>query len=1124
MNRSSWIAAVSLVLLVSAQAQENLLEDPSFEQPKDKDQFGLVFAKWGGWKYEGDCEFAVGRVAHSGRSSCLLLGRSEPKIRVVQLRDLEPGRYRMTAYIRGLDIGVGVWNQTTEFMFDGKYIPLGKNGTFGWTRLTYVGETKEKKQAGPSFGLMAPGYFWIDDVTLEKVGSDVPLTEKPVLGAEETAIVPPGELGADGVRCPECGYRNQFAWKNCYACGTALEANRTGPSVPSLRTITSFEEKNPFDGGTVVQEHATDGTNALRIDKSYAIMDGPQDWTGYDYLKADLYTAGKEPLQLYVEIRDTATKDYWTRVNYNTVVPPGQSTLVLPVKQLYVGEKSRPGRRLLLNAVSRFVLSIGENPVAPLFVDNLRLERDDSAEKVRFDGLYAFDFGTGNSPVMEGFIPVTPATSYSKGRGYGLKDAKVWRAFDVLQPDPLYQDFICIESGGLAVDLPNGKYRVFLNLDNPSGFWGEYQFYRRRAVLAQGKEVAVDVMDFDTFKNRYFQFWNVEDLPGDNTFDKYQRGRYQEKTFDVDVTNGQLNLQFSGENWACSVSAVVIFPVAKAVEGERFLQWVQDKRRFYFDNYFKRILHSPTGEPLQAGSEDQHRGYVLFQRDPMKEVFYNDTPLRQEIGKPLMLEAFAGQYEAATLGLVPLNDLGAVRLASSRLTGPAGTIPAEAVDIGYVSYRISRVSMEGSVYTISPRLIMPTNTVAAPQGVTRQFWITVKTPRDAKPGTYKGELTITPQSGGVASVPFEIRVRKGTLDPMDVPVGPWGHSIGVPWYEDDPAAAAFSQQLTLASLRKMREYGFTTFSGIPTVRYQGFKDGQPVLDFTSADASMKLAKDLGFLAVCSYGNGVTGLNAYYEDTDQMKAAGFNDYTTFIKAIYSAIQQHADQQGWIPVYWNLADEPLGDDVPRAAENAEAYRKAFPKGPPFFTGASSFTGKDRNAPHFRLSRAFHVADWNLHDEDGVNLLHESGGDWAFYNGGNRWTFGYYLYKAAKQFDLKFRISWHWNAAAGDPYYALDCREDDYAWCNATPDGRLVPSVHFEQLRAGIDDYRYLLTLARLAKEKSGTPAATAAQELIARRLLAFKLGEREHEPLFPPEDWQAFRHKLADAIETLRPKES
>ena len=1120
MQQFLWILAVSVVFLVSAQAQENLLEDPSFEQPKDKDQFGLVFAKWGGWKYEGDCDFAVGRVAHSGRSSCLLVGRSAPKIRVVQLRDLEPGRYQITAYLRGLDIGVGVWNQTTEFMFDGKYIPLGKNGSFGWTKLTYVGEIKEKKQAGPSFGLMAPGYFWIDDVTLRKVGTEVPLTDKPELGAEEAAIAPPGDLGAHVVRCRECGYRNQLTWKTCYACGTALEPEKTDSSVPALKAITSFEEKNPFEGGTVVPEHATDGTRALRIDKSYAIMDGPQDWSGYDYLKADLYTAAKEPLQLYIEIHDAATKDYWTRVNYDTVVPPGQSTLVLPVKQLYVGEKSRPGRRLLLSAVNRLVLSIGDKPLAPLFVDNLRLERDDSAEKIQFDGLYAFDFGTGTSPVMEGFTPITPATSYSQGRGYGLKDAKVWRAFDVLQPDPLYQDFICLESGGLAVDVPNGKYRVFLNLDNPSGFWGEFQYYRRRAVLAQGKEVAADVMDFGQLKHKYFRFWDVEDLPGDNTFDKYQRRRYQEKTFDVEVTNGELSLEFSGENWACSVSAVVIYPVAKSAQGQRFLKWVEDKRKFYFDNYFKRILHPPTGDPLQPGSEDLRRGYVLFQRDPMREVYYNDMPQRQEIGKPLRLEAFAGQYETATLGVVPLKDLGTARLEASPLTGPAGKIPDDAVDIGFVSYRLSRVSMEGSVYTISPRLIMPTNTVSAPQGVTRQFWITLKTPPDAKPGTYTGALTLTSESGGAATVPLEVRVRKGLLDPIDIPAGPWGHSIGVPWYEDDPAAAEFSQRLTLASLRKLREYGFTACSGIPTVRYQGFKDGQPMLDFATADTQMRLAKDLGFLAVCSYGSGVTGLNAYYQDTDPMKAAGFSDYSAFIKAIYSAIQRHAVQEAWIPVFWNLADEPLGDDLKRACQNAEAYRKAFPKGPPFFTGASSFTGKDRSDPHFQLSKAFHVADWNLHDEDGVNLLHESGVDWAFYNGGNRWTYGYYLYKAAKQFDMKFRLSWHWNAAAGDPYYALDCREDDYAWCNATPDGRLVPSIHFEQLRAGIDDYRYMLTLARLANEQHGTPLAAAGEALIASRLSAFKLGEREHEPLFPPEDWQAFRHKLADAIEALR----
>ena len=52
-------------------------------------------------------------------------------------------------------------------------------------------------------------------------------------------------------------------------------------------------------------------------------MDAAQNWTGYDYVKADVYTDAKKPLELYFKVRDAATRDYWTRVNYTTVVPPG---------------------------------------------------------------------------------------------------------------------------------------------------------------------------------------------------------------------------------------------------------------------------------------------------------------------------------------------------------------------------------------------------------------------------------------------------------------------------------------------------------------------------------------------------------------------------------------------------------------------------------------------------------------------------------------------------------------------------------------------------------------------------------------------------------------------------------
>jgi hypothetical protein len=1119
-RRAVTLAAAVLLGATAASAAENLIEDPSFELPKDRDPFGLVFARWGGWKYEGDCSFEVGRVAHSGKLSCLLVGASAPKIRVTAPdRELPPGRYRVTAFLRGVEIGAGTWNQTTELMFDGKYIPLGRNGTFGWSKLTYVGEVKEKKKvSGPSFGLMAPGWLWIDDVTLEKVPDDTPLTDKPLLGPEEAPIAPPGELGVDPVRCPGCGYRNRLAWKACYACGTPLEEKRAAVAGPPVKPIASFEEKSPFSGGTVVGQHATDGTKALRIDRSYAVMDGDQDWTGYDYLKADLHTDAPDPLRLYVEIRDKASKDYWTRVNYVTVVPPGSSTLIVPVQQLYVGEKSRPGRRLLLADITRLVFSIDDKPPAPLFVDHVRLERDDSMEKARFDGLYAFDFGTGSSPVMEGFTPVTPATLYSKGRGYGLKDAKIWRAVDALQPDPLYQDFLCIESGGLAVDVPNGRYRVVLNMDSPSGFWGEYQVYSKRAVLAQGREVVADTMDFEAFRRKYFRFWDSEDLPAENTFDKVQKAYFNEKRFEVEVTDGQLSIGFRGENWACSVSAVVIYPAAKAAEGERFLKLVEDRRRFHFDNYFKRVLHRPSGDPLAPTGADRDRGYVLFTRDIMKDVYYNDTPAAGEVCARLAADAFAGEYEPVTVALVPLQDLGTVTVSAGDLHGPGGTIPAAAVDVGFVSYRVTRVTMEGSVYTIAPRFVMPAAAAPCPRGLTRRFWLTVRTPADAKPGLYKGMIAIQPGKGGASELPLEFTVRAGTLDPVDVPAGPWGHTIGIPW----PGAEARDWEDAVAAkcLRKLREYGFTSFSGLPEVSYKGFKDGKPVLDFARGDAQMKRAKEAGFtLPVVTY-CAFPGLSLYYQDTGALGASGLKDYSALVQAIFSEVQRHADADGWLPVYWNLGDEPIGDDLRRSAENAEAYRKAFPKGPPFFTAASSYAGKDPSDPHFRLGKALHVADWNSHSEDSVTLLRRMGSDWAFYNDGNRWTFGTYLYKAARQFDMKFRLSWHWNANAGDPYYALDCREDDFAWCNATPDGRLVPTIHFEQLREGLDDYRLLLTLARTAKGKAGTPEAKAAEELVASRLASFKLGQRDHDALFGVDDWATFRRRAADALEALR----
>ena len=76
--------------------------------------------------------------------------------------------------------------------------------------------------------------------------------------------------------------------------------------------------------------------------------------------------------------------------------------------------------------------------------------------------------------------------------------------------------------------------------------------------------------------------------------------------------NGQLKLDFRGEAYACSVSAVVIYPRERPTQGQKFLDYVVAKRRFFFDNYFHRVLHKATGDPLAPPAAENQRGYVIF--------------------------------------------------------------------------------------------------------------------------------------------------------------------------------------------------------------------------------------------------------------------------------------------------------------------------------------------------------------------------------------------------------------------------------------------------------------------------------------------------------------------------------
>ncbi len=92
-------------------------------------------------------------------------------------------------------------------------------------------------------------------------------------------------------------------WRSTAANGPAqqsVDQEEGNPVVAERRVkpIASFDDGNPFSGGVVVATHATTGQKALRIDRSYVSLEQPQDWLGYDFLKADLFTDSRKPMNL----------------------------------------------------------------------------------------------------------------------------------------------------------------------------------------------------------------------------------------------------------------------------------------------------------------------------------------------------------------------------------------------------------------------------------------------------------------------------------------------------------------------------------------------------------------------------------------------------------------------------------------------------------------------------------------------------------------------------------------------------------------------------------------------------------------------------------------------------------
>lgn len=1077
----------AMSLTITGPARADLINNGGMEKPGTGSN---LFDGWDDYRWEGEGEVTVlDKGAYSGKRAAIIKGSGPGKIAIFQSIKLPPCTYTLSAMVASNDIVPGQWSQAGALYVsfsDGtnSMNPLLK-GSSGWRRMTFTFQVPSALETTIYFFNYGSGELFVDDVSLEaqspcgseaKPSFELAATESAPLAYSLPPTVEDRVLEGYCKR-PDFKSHALCTWPASAPADGAAEVHATAPKV-----LADFTDINPFeapsllgakswksiDVGSGRRAARLSGNGVLYGDNSTGIA---ANWVGYDWLEIDAENTGSAPQTLTLEIRDDKTKDYWSRLNWEISLPPGRSTAFVPL-QSFVGEKSviKERRRLDLAHLTRLVLTTAEG-AADVIVHKLVLQPEKPYEN-DFAELIKLDLGPVSGPVEHGFTQVTSGSTYSAKRGYGISaDAQIGGVEDRRHPDDLMRDWISFNKGGLDFDLPNGKYRVWMMMEDP-GYWEYYPSFLGRRVMANGKTVVDETRSEQDFLGRYFHFDNVEDLPGDDIWKTYIGERYIPTTFETEVVDGQLKLRFDsfGDPRATTVSAILIYPEEQAAKGEAFIGELWERLKRDYGREYREVL--PVAPNYSATAGNAFDGALsVFQRPISQNVAAREWPRADEMVSQLKLTMAQGERAVLMAGLHANSALSLIG-AELKLDGVAFA-PL------HVRYKFTRVNQDGTAYASLPRVTDPLRVSDAqpldfPAGRTHSLWFDLDA-TGVKPGVHKGALKLTMAGGKTQSIPVSVEVAPWELPKADVPFGYLGIA---PTYPGTKYLGITQRQVSEMrdSLKIIKDHGFTGITGgLGGPNFDGYKMGRPSIDVRKADLSVSAIKDVfgPSIDVDSYlGLEISGLPSTVSDEviEEYKKTGKD----VVRDVLTSVHEYSQMRGWPPIVQAIGDEPSGDDIARVASLGRTYRDS---GTGIKTSVYTSFGK-MDDPAAVFAGTVDRLYLNYHTEAAIRGILDRGSECALYNQVGRYRRGAYLFKV-KKLGCRGMLRFAWSSVHADPWYDLDGRESDYAAVYTHMDGKLRLSVDFLRLRESVSDYRYLLKVEQLLATAPDGPARQQAQ---------------------------------------------
>jgi len=541
--------------------------------------------------------------------------------------------------------------------------------------------------------------------------------------------------------------------------------------------------------------------------------------------------------------------------------------------------------------------------------------------------------------------------------------------------------------------------------------------------------------------------------------------------------------------------------------------------------YARRRVHQPT----QA---ETARGFVLGEAAAFDTILPDAPAVEGELFNRLELTACRGEYEPATFVLHALRDLDVTlnpaELTRTQDTGDAAAVhvPAANLDVRFVhawrqrrpsgggEYRVPELLLKrdpGQMEGIISQPLTPRASTQVAAGTARQFWVTVRVPKDATPGVYGGDLTLT--ADGVAHrVPLRLRVL-----PMDLPANPFVHSIyfhgsslGLGWYGEREMAPEAWLERARRQLADLRAHGMNAAGNYTpvTITTKGDELG---FDLENLRRSVALHKEAGLTSWVV-------LNLQYSKVDGRQlhpALGPSFYKTFTELV-AQVEELAQEGGWPPVAYYGVDEPMRKSpadalkyygFEDAIDVCRRWFEAIREGGGRCTaavyhsenGGWPILGPLCDVPIYSLGSIYPA----LRRDDLVRETQQRPGGQSWYYWQcwkenpleNRLLAGLYLCKSG----LTGVMPWDYMGWSGEPYDDFDTGVKDMCTAYPSREGP-VPTLAWEAFREGVDDCRYYA----LAKDRPGAQAV----------LDSLSLSNSHNCAALTARDVDALRQKLVD----------